>query len=73
MLEGMLLIMGVIYSVDIVLNDVLMPHQQKRIQVMINPNIDPLGDGWNVTQSKIAIGSGRFLWEGLSGGYANQI
>ena len=32
---------------------------------MINPNIDPLGDGWNVTQSKIAIGSGGVFGKGF--------
>lgn len=64
-LAGMLLVSGVIYSVDIILNDVLMPHQQKRIMVLVNPNIDPLGDGWNVTQSKIAIGSGGVFGKGF--------
>lgn len=62
---GVLLTIGVIFSVDIVLNNVMMPHQQKRIQVLINPNIDPLGDGWNVTQSKIAIGSGGLFGKGF--------
>ena len=32
---------------------------------MINPDYDPLGDGWNVTQSKIAIGSGGFYGKGF--------
>ena len=40
---------------------VLKPHQQNRIKALVDPNIDPLGIGWNVTQSKIAIGSGG-LW-----------
>jgi len=52
---------GVTLSVDYFQSDVLKPHHQKRLRVLINPNSDPLGDGWNVTQSKIAIGSGR-LW-----------
>lgn len=39
----------------------LKPHQQNRIKALVDPNIDPLGIGWNVTQSKIAIGSGG-LW-----------
>lgn len=62
---GMLLIIGVSFSVDIILNDVLKPHQRKRIEIMVNPNADPLGDGWNVTQSKIAIGSGGLLGKGF--------
>lgn len=52
-------------SVDFILTDVLKPHQQKRILSLINPNIDPLGAGWNVTQSKIAIGSGGFAGKGF--------
>ncbi len=40
---------------------VLKPHQQSRIRALFDPNVDPLGIGWNVTQSKIAIGSGG-LW-----------
>lgn len=51
-------------SVDFILTDVLKPHQQKRVMSLVNPNIDPLGIGWNVTQSKIAIGSGGFTGKG---------
>lgn len=52
-----------IYSLDYVVGK-LPPHQQNRIMVLFNPNIDPLGVGWNVTQSKIAIGSGGLLGKG---------
>lgn len=52
-----------IYSLDFVVSK-LPPHQQNRIMVLFNPNIDPLGVGWNVTQSKIAIGSGGLLGKG---------
>ncbi|MFY0600356.1 MAG: rod shape-determining protein RodA [Cyclobacteriaceae bacterium] len=55
---------GFIKSVDFILSDVLKPHQQKRVMSLINPNADPLGIGWNVTQSKIAIGSGGFTGKG---------
>lgn len=55
-------------SVDFILTDVLKPHQQKRILSLVNPNIDPLGVGWNVTQSKIAIGSGGFSGKGFLDG-----
>ena len=54
-------------GVNLAFNKLLKPHQQNRILVLLNPNVDPLGVGWNVTQSKIAIGSG-----GLTGkGYLN--
>jgi rod shape determining protein RodA len=62
---GALLIAGVIESVDYVVTDVLKPHQQNRIKALINPDADPLGFGWNVTQSKIAIGSGGFSGKGF--------
>ncbi|MDO6439931.1 rod shape-determining protein RodA [Cyclobacterium sp. 1_MG-2023] len=39
-------------------------HQQNRIMVLFDPGVDPLGVGWNVTQSKIAIGSGGLLGKG---------
>ena len=59
------MIMGVIESVDYVITDVLKPHQQNRVKALINPDADPLGYGWNVTQSKIAIGSGGFSGKGF--------
>lgn len=62
---GAIVIIGVIGSVDYVITDVLKPHQQNRIKALINPDSDPLGYGWNVTQSKIAIGSGGFLGKGF--------
>jgi rod shape determining protein RodA len=55
----------VIVSVDYVITDVLKPHQQNRVKALINPDADPLGFGWNVTQSKIAIGSGGFFGKGF--------
>lgn len=58
-------ICGVIVSVDYVVTNILKPHQQNRIKALINPDADPLGFGWNVTQSKIAIGSGGFLGKGF--------
>jgi len=61
-------IAGTIKSVDFVINDVLKPHQQNRIKVLFNPDIDPLGAGWNVTQSKIAIGSGGLAGKGFLAG-----
>jgi len=60
-----LIIMGLIESADYVLTKVLKPHHQNRIKALINPDADPLGYGWNVTQSKIAIGSGGFFGKGF--------
>ena len=62
---GSVIIMGVIESVDYVVTNVLKPHQQNRVKALINPDADPLGYGWNVTQSKIAIGSGGLIGKGF--------
>ena len=62
------LVILVINGQDFLMNNVLKPHQKKRIESLINPNADPLGAGWNVTQSKIAIGSGSFLGKGYMEG-----
>jgi rod shape determining protein RodA len=55
----------IVFGVDFVRDNVLEPHQRKRIEALFNPNSDPLGAGWNVTQSKNAIGSGGFLGKGF--------
>jgi rod shape determining protein RodA len=59
-----LLCLGVVYSVDHVFNHVLEPHQKKRIQVFLGMEEDLKGAGYNVNQSKIAIGSGGFSGKG---------
>lgn len=56
-------VIGYSYSLDFVVSK-LPDHQQNRIMVLFNPDLDPLGVGWNVTQSKIAIGSGGFWGKG---------
>jgi len=64
----MIFTIGVTFSVDYFQSKILKPHHQKRLKVLINPDSDPLGDGWNVTQSKIAIGSGQFWGKGFLNG-----
>jgi rod shape determining protein RodA len=64
-IAGLMLTVGIISGVDFFVNSVLQPHQQDRIRALINPEADPLGAGWNVTQSKIAIGSGGLLGKGF--------
>lgn len=50
----------------------LKPYQKKRLTVFINPDIDPLGAGYTIIQSKIAIGSGGFFGKGFLSGTQNQ-
>ena len=48
-------------------------YQQKRIATFLNPEADPLGAGYNVVQSKIAIGSGGFTGKGFLRGTQTQL
>ncbi len=57
--------MVLVTGVDFFVNGVLQKHQRNRIKVLVDPTIDPLGVGWNVTQAKIAIGSGRLQGKGF--------
>lgn len=58
-----IIMIGYVYSLDYAVSK-LPQHQQNRIMVLFQPDLDPLGVGWNVTQSKIAIGSGGFAGKG---------
>jgi len=51
----------------------LKPYQKERISVFLNPKNDPLGAGYNVTQSVLAVGSGKILGRGLSLGSQSQL
>ena len=61
------------YSVDYVFTDILEPHQQKRIKVSLGLENDPSGAGYNVNQSKIAIGSGGFTGKGFLNGTQTKL
>ncbi|MDR1407675.1 MAG: rod shape-determining protein RodA [Tannerella sp.] len=61
------------YSIDYVFEDVLEPHQQMRIKVALGLEDDPAGAGYNVNQSKIAIGSGGFLGKGFLNGTQTKL
>lgn len=56
---------AVVFSVNFFVNDVLQPHQQNRIKALINPESDIKGIGWNLYQSKVAIGSGELFGKGF--------
>ena len=57
-----------IFSADFLFNDVLQDHQRKRIEVLLGMKEDPSGVGYNVNQSKIAIGSGGLFGKGFLNG-----
>lgn len=52
-------------SVDYVFDNVLESHQRTRIEILLGMKEDPLGAGYNVNQSKTAIGSGGFSGKGF--------
>ncbi len=56
---------AVSFTTDYFFNEVLSAHQQIRINVLLGLEEDPLGAGYNVNQSKIAIGSGGFMGKGF--------
>ena len=57
-----------VFSADFIFNDVLQDPQRKRIEVLLGMKEDPAGVGYNVRQSKIAIGSGGMFGKGYLNG-----
>lgn len=53
--------------------ELLPDYQKQRVGTFINPNGDPLGTGYNILQSKIAIGSGKVWGRGLGRGSQSQL
>jgi rod shape determining protein RodA len=51
----------------------LKPYQRDRLTVFLNPNHDPTGAGYTITQSKIAVGSGQLWGKGWLAGTQNQL
>ena len=62
---GAFITISVVFSVDYVYNNVLQDHQRGRIDVLLGNDVDLKGAGYNVNQSKIAIGSGGFFGKGF--------
>jgi putative cell division membrane protein len=66
------LCVGAAPSVNYAFNH-LQPHQQDRINELLGIKVDPKGTGYNVTQSKIAIGSGGLLGKGFLQGTQTKL
>ncbi len=70
-------ILGGIFATGIammpILWHVLKDYQKMRIMVFMDPNVDPLGSGYHIIQSKIAIGSGLLFGKGLFEGTQSQL
>jgi len=62
---------GLLFSA--LLNEILKPYQKERLVVFLKPSVDPFGAGYNIIQSKIAVGSGGLFGKGLLGGTQSQL
>jgi rod shape determining protein RodA len=64
---------GFTYSVDYVFHQILKPHQQTRVNILLGKETDVRNVGYNLNQSKIAIGSGGFLGKGYLNGTQTKL
>lgn len=62
-----------LFSIDYVFNNVLENHQRNRIEIVLGMKEDLRGAGYNVNQSKIAIGSGGLLGKGFLNGTQTKL
>ncbi len=63
----------VVLAIPLMWSFALHDYQKQRILTFVNPNNDPLGSGYNIIQSKIAIGSGGMLGKGYLKGTQGQL
>lgn len=66
-------ITAVVILVPVTYFFILPEHAKTRIDVFLNPNMDPRGAGYNIIQSKLAIGAGELLGMGLLKGNQTQL
>ncbi len=70
-IPGSVISLGLLASV--IIQKFFKDYQKKRILVFLNPDLDPQGSGYNIIQSKIAIGSGGFFGKGFLKGTQSQL
>lgn len=63
---------GISLILSIIADKILADYQKKRLLVFINPELDKLGSGYNIIQSKIAIGAGGLFGKGIFKGTQSQ-
>ena len=63
----------VVISIPLLYNFVLPEHAKKRIDIFLNPESDPRGSGYNIIQSKLAIGAGGLTGMGILKGNQTQL
>ncbi|MCI8760748.1 MAG: rod shape-determining protein RodA [Clostridia bacterium] len=63
----------IIVAIPLIYNFVLPEHAKKRIDIFLNPESDPRGSGYNIIQSKLAIGAGGLTGMGVLKGNQTQL
>lgn len=66
-------VLAVVVTVPLLYFFILPEHAKTRIDVFLNPNLDPRGAGYNVIQSKLAIGAGQVFGMGVTKGNQTQL
>ena len=67
------IILLIVISVPLLYNFVLPEHAKTRIDIFLNPESDPIGAGYNIIQSKLAIGAGGLTGMGFLKGNQTQL
>ena len=70
---GAAVLVVTIMSVEFIFAKLLEPHHQRRVMVLLNPDLDQLGAGYHVYQSKVAIGSGGIIGKGFLKGTQTKL
>ncbi|MDG5487385.1 rod shape-determining protein RodA [Sphingomonas sp. BGYR3] len=65
--------LGVALAVPLAVNFLLHPYQRNRVLTFLDPESDPLGTGYHISQSKIAIGSGGWFGKGFLNGTQSHL
>jgi rod shape determining protein RodA len=64
---------GIGYAMPWVVKNALKPHHRSRVEILLDANKDPRGQGYNVVQSTMAVGSGGLLGKGFQQGTQTQL
>lgn len=72
-LAPILLVTIILAAASLLFFETLAPYQKQRLESFINPTQDPLGTGYNIIQSKIAIGAGELFGRGFAQGSQSQL
>jgi rod shape determining protein RodA len=70
---GMVGMAGIFFVWEVLFRDERFSYMRERLLISYNPESDPLGEGFNILQARISIGSGGLIGHGLEGGSQSQL